>query len=131
MIIPILPISLIYIVIYVIVNKRKTIPSAYIGKTNIKKYLINEFYKSLNHYTEKFNTKIVYVDLGYDIGKICHECGALTHDDSSNILHCDCGATVDKDLNAGINLLSYLINKCGLKNRFFFKKENVKQLELF
>lgn len=100
-------------------------------KTIIEKHLINEFYKSLNHYAEKFNAKVVYVDLGYDIGKICHECGALTYDDSSNILHCDCGATIDKNLNAGINLLSYLVNKCGLKNRYFFKKENVKQLELF
>ena len=106
--------------------------SKYSSSRVIESFLINEFYKSLKHYGEKYRCKIIYVDLGYSIKKICHKCGSFIFKDNGQaIVHCECGAVFDEDLNAARNLLSYLINKCGLKNRLLFKQENASQLSLF
>ena len=106
--------------------------SKYSSSKVIESFLINEFYKSLKHYGEKYRCKIIYVDLGYSIKKICHKCGSFIFKDNGQaIVHCECGAVFDEDLNAAMNLLSYLINKCGLKNRLLFKQENASQLSLF
>ncbi|WP_449461596.1 transposase [Tardisphaera miroshnichenkoae] len=66
---------------------------------------------------EKYGKNLVEIGRFDPSSKTCSRCGAIKHDLalSDRVFHCDvCGLTIDRDLNAAINILNIGLIKVGL-----------------
>ena len=73
-----------------------------------------EFRKKLTDKCKEFGIELRAVDRFYPSSKTCHNCGCIKHDLklSERVYKCpDCGFTIDRDLNAALNLRDAKIYK--------------------
>ena len=69
-----------------------------------------ELRRQLEYKSEIYGDTLVVVDRWYPSSKTCSNCGYVKNDLTLNdrIYHCDsCGFTMDRDLNAAMNLSQY------------------------
>lgn len=60
---------------------------------------------------ERLGIVFIEADRWYPSSKTCSHCGKIKRDLklSDRTFHCECGFTLDRDLNASINLANYQI----------------------
>lgn len=66
----------------------------------------------MSYKAERLSIPIYFVDRFYPSSKTCSACGCIKHDLklSDRVFNCsDCGASLDRDLNAAINLARYAV----------------------
>lgn len=68
-----------------------------------------EFSRQLKYKTEFYNSQLVIADRWFASSKTCSNCGTKkeTLSLSERVFNCDCGVSLDRDLNAAINLKNY------------------------
>lgn len=77
-----------------------------------------EFRRQLTYKAEMTGAQVVVVDRFFQSSKTCHSCGTIHMMKLSNrVMVCACGNTMDRDLNAAINLKNYAVSStvsaCG------------------
>lgn len=72
-----------------------------------------EFRKKLNSKCKQNSIELRVVDRFYPSSKTCSECGEIKKDLKlkDRIYNCSCGFTIDRDLNASINLKNAKVYK--------------------
>ena len=76
----------------------------------IAKQKLYEFKRQIQYKAERFGIEFVEADMFYASSKTCHHCGHIKKDLklSDRVYVCPvCGAKLDRDLNAAINLANY------------------------
>ena len=70
-----------------------------------------EFKRQIKYKSERFGIEFVEADKWYPSSKTCSHCGKIKKDLKlkDRIFKCGCGFTLDRDLNASINLANYQI----------------------
>ena len=64
---------------------------------------------------------MIFADRYFPSSQICSNCGAIHKEmdqintQSETKLICDCGATIDRDLNASRNLLKYALDRLKIE----------------
>ena len=69
-----------------------------------------EFKRQIQYKCERFGIEFIEADRFYPSSKTCSVCGSIKKDLklSDRVYHCEnCGAVIDRDLNAAINLANY------------------------
>lgn len=68
-----------------------------------------EFRRQLDYKTKLYGSKLVIADRWFASSKTCSKCGCKkeTLSLSERVFNCDCGVSLDRDLNAAINLKNY------------------------
>ncbi|MED4455096.1 transposase [Metabacillus fastidiosus] len=68
-----------------------------------------EFIRQMKYKCEKYGIEYIQVDRFYPSSKKCSSCGNIKKDLklSDRVYSCSCGLTIDRDLNASINLSKY------------------------
>ena len=84
-----------------------------------------EFRRQLEYKCEWYGSKLIVVDRFYPSSKTCSHCGFI-HNElklKERVFNCpNCGFSVDRDLNAAINLSkagSFSVSACGVSNQTF------------
>jgi len=84
----------------------------------------NEFRRQLDYKCKWYGATLTIVDRFYPSSKTCSDCGYINKDLrlSDRVYKCpDCGLSIDRDLNAAINLMkkavSYTASACGEPNQ--------------
>ena len=74
-----------------------------------------EIRRQLEYKSEWLGNKIIYVDRWFPRSKICSSCGCIseTLKLSDRIFACDCGLSIDRDLNAAINIRNHITDSVG------------------
>jgi len=75
-----------------------------------------EIKRQLEYKSAWYGGELFYVDRFFPSSKLCSSCGTIKEDLTLNdrVYSCDCGLTIDRDLNASINLKNYyIVNKLG------------------
>jgi len=80
----------------------------------------SKFKTMLEQKAKEYDSEVKYVNRWFPSSKTCSKCGNIQKDLSlkDRIYICECGNTIDRDLNASINILKqhsseYGENKCG------------------
>ena len=75
----------------------------------IRKQGFYEFRRQLDYKCKFRGIKLVVADRFYPSSKICSQCGEIKKDLKlkDRVYKCNCGLTIDRDLNASINLANY------------------------
>lgn len=70
-----------------------------------------EFRRQLTYKCEWYGIELVVADRFYPSSKTCYSCGSIKKDLklSDRVFNCECGFSIDRDLNASINLANYNI----------------------
>ena len=70
-----------------------------------------EFKRQMKYKCERLGILFIEADRWYPSSKTCSYCGKIKRDLklSDRTFHCECGFTLDRDLNASINLANYQI----------------------
>lgn len=70
-----------------------------------------EFKRQIKYKCERLGIVFIEADRWYPSSKTCSHCGKIKKDLklSDRTFHCECGFTLDRDLNASINLANYQI----------------------
>ena len=70
-----------------------------------------EFKRQMKYKCERLGILFIEADRWYPSSKTCSHCGKIKKDLklSDRTFHCECGFTLDRDLNASINLANYQI----------------------
>lgn len=90
-----------------------------------------EFRRQLEYKSLMTGAEVVVIDRFYPSSKTCSACGTI-HDLklSDRTMVCDCGNTMDRDLNASINLMnkavSYTVSACGEESSDAMQFDSVK-----
>ena len=76
---------------------------------SIRKQCFYKFRQYLTYKTELYGIELVVADRFYPSSKTCSQCGSVKHalKLSDRLYKCNCGLTIDRDLNASINLSKY------------------------
>ena len=78
----------------------------------ISEQCFGEFRRQIEYKCEFFGIELRIVDRWYPSSKTCSNCGCIKSDLklSDRTYHCEeCGFTIDRDLNAAINLSKYMV----------------------
>ncbi len=72
-----------------------------------------EFRRQLEYKTAWAGEKLLVADRFFPSSKLCHHCGCINDDLTlrDRIWRCDCGAVLDRDLNAAINLRNLAVRR--------------------
>ena len=77
---------------------------------SIKEAKFHEFRRQLEYKTKRYGIELVVADRFYPSSKTCFSCGYIKKDlklkDRTYVCP-HCGATIDRDLNAAMNLATY------------------------
>lgn len=75
----------------------------------IQKQGFYEFRRQLTYKCEWYGIELVVADRFYPSSKTCNSCGNIKKDLklSNRVYKCECGYTMDRDLNASMNLANY------------------------
>ena len=78
---------------------------------HIQKQGFYEFRRQLTYKCEWYGIELVIADRFYPSSKTCNSCGNIKKDLklSDRVYKCECGYTMDRDLNASMNLAKYNI----------------------
>ena len=68
-----------------------------------------EFKRQIKYKSERLGIEFIQVDRYFPSSKLCSNCGQVKKDLklSNRTYYCDCGLSIDRDLNASINLANY------------------------
>ena len=69
-----------------------------------------EFYRQIKYKTERNNIKLIVADRYYPSSKTCNNCGSYNKElklSDRNYICKECGITLDRDINASMNLKAY------------------------
>ena len=90
-------------------------------KTKLAQVALHSFYQIIKNKAKKYNKELIFADRYFPSSQICSNCGAI-HKEMNQIdtqsetkLICDCGATIDRDLNASRNLLKYALDRLKIE----------------
>ena len=91
-------------------NVKGMMKNQYLAKS-IASQCFYEFKRQMKYKCERLGISFVEVDRWYPSSKTCSHCGKIKKDLklSDRVFHCECGFTLDRDLNASINLANYQI----------------------
>ncbi|MEM3828538.1 MAG: RNA-guided endonuclease TnpB family protein [Conexivisphaerales archaeon] len=92
-----------------------------------------QFKRMLSYKMKWRNGELIEIERFVPSSKICSKCGNIKHDLklSDRIYHCDvCGFSIDRDLNAAINILKIGMNKIGRGTPEFTPAESATAAEL-
>ncbi|WP_248625488.1 RNA-guided endonuclease InsQ/TnpB family protein [Enterococcus cecorum] len=91
-------------------NVKGMMKNEYLAKS-IASQCFYEFKRQMKYKCERLGIAFVEVDRWYPSSKTCSHCGKIKKDLklSDRVFHCECGFTLDRDLNASINLANYQI----------------------
>lgn len=91
-------------------NVKGMMKNQYLAKS-IASQCFYEFKRQMKYKCERLGISFVEVDRWYPSSKTCSHCGKIKKDLklSDRTFHCECGFTLDRDLNASINLANYQI----------------------
>ena len=91
-------------------NVKGMMKNEYLAKS-IASQCFYEFKRQMKYKCERLGISFVEVDRWYPSSKTCSHCGKIKKDLklSDRVFHCECGFTLDRDLNASINLANYQI----------------------
>lgn len=69
-----------------------------------------EFKRQIEYKSERLGIEFIQVDRYFPSSKLCSNCGQVKKDLklSDRTYYCDCGLSIDRDLNASINLANYV-----------------------
>ena len=90
-------------------NVTKMLKNQYLAKA-IAEQSFYEFKRQIAYKSEQYGIEVVYADDLYIICKRCSQCGNINrHFDPNNPVYCCeyCGFTLDRDVNASMNLAQY------------------------
>lgn len=75
----------------------------------ISEQCLYEFHRQMKYKCEKYGIEFVEADKWYPSSKTCSKCGTIKKDLKlkDRIYKCTCGLSIDRDLNASINLSRY------------------------
>ncbi|MCJ0573069.1 transposase, partial [Enterococcus cecorum] len=70
-----------------------------------------EFKRQMKYKCERLGIAFVEADRWYPSSKTCSHCGKIKKNLklSDRVFYCECGFTLDRDLNASVNLANYQI----------------------
>ncbi len=70
---------------------------------------LSEFIRQMKYKCEKYGIEFIQVDRFYPSSKTCSSCGKMKKDLklSDRMYSCECGLTIDRDVNASLNLANY------------------------
>ena len=91
-------------------NVKGMMKNQYLAKS-IASQCFYEFKRQMKYKCERLGISFVEVDRWYPSSKTCSHCGKIKKNLklSDRVFHCECGFTLDRDLNASINLANYQI----------------------
>lgn len=91
-------------------NVKGMMKNEYLAKS-IASQCFYEFKRQMKYKCERLGISFVEVDRWYPSSKTCSHCGKIKKNLklSDRVFHCECGFTLDRDLNASINLANYQI----------------------
>lgn len=86
-------------------NVKGMMKNRYLSKA-IQKQKLYEFIRQMKYKCEKYGIEFVQVDRFYPSSKTCSSCGEIKKNLklSHRKYECDCGLSIDRDLNAALNL---------------------------
>ncbi len=90
-------------------------------KTKLAQVALHSFYQIIKNKAKKYNKELIFADRYFPSSQICSNCGAIhkemdqIYTQSKNKLTCDCGITIDRDLNASRNILKYALDKLKIE----------------
>ncbi len=75
----------------------------------IRKQCLYEFRRQIEYKCKLIGIELIIADRFYPSSKTCSQCGEIKKDLklSDRVYSCSCGLTIDRDLNASINLSNY------------------------
>ena len=75
----------------------------------IQEQKLHEFKRQIEYKSERLGIEFIQVDRYFPSSKLCSNCGQVKKDLklSDRTYHCDCGLSIDRDLNASYNLANY------------------------
>ena len=76
---------------------------------SIQEQKLYEFKRQVEYKSERLGIEFIQVDRYFPSSKLCSNCGQVKKDLklSDRTYHCDCGLSIDRDLNASYNLANY------------------------
>ena len=91
-------------------NVKGMMKNEYLAKS-IASQCFYEFKRQMKYKCERLGISFVEVDRWYPSSKTCSHCGKIKKNLklSDRVFRCECGFTLDRDLNASINLANYQI----------------------
>ena len=91
-------------------NVKGMMKNKYLAKA-IANQCFYEFKRQMKYKCERLGIIFIEADRWYPSSKTCSHCGKIKKDLklSDRTFHCECGFTLDRDLNASINLANYQI----------------------
>ena len=90
-------------------NVTEMLKNQYIAK-EVAEQSFHEFKRQITYKSEQYGIEVVYADDLYTICKRCSRCGNISRsfDPNSRVYRCEyCGFTLDRDVNASMNLTEY------------------------
>ena len=97
----------------------------YLSKA-VQEQCLYTFRQMLEYKAERAGIKLILADRFYPSSKLCSNCGTIKHNlklTERTYICNECGYTIDRDLNASLNLCRYStvsstgINVCGVSNK--------------
>ena len=75
----------------------------------IQEQKLYEFKRQVEYKSKRLGIEFIQVDRYFPSSKLCSSCGQVKKDlkISDRTYHCDCGLSIDRDLNASYNLANY------------------------
>ncbi len=90
-------------------------------KTKLAQVALHSFYQIIKNKAKKYNKELIFADRYFPSSQICSNCGAIHKEmnqvdtQSETKLTCECGTTIDRDLNASRNLLKYALDRLKIE----------------
>lgn len=90
-------------------NIKGMMKNRYLSKS-ISDQKLSEFIRQLEYKCQKYGIQFIKADMFYPSSKMCSNCGNINKDLrlSNRVYNCECGLSIDRDLNAAINLANYV-----------------------
>lgn len=97
-----------YRIVMETLNIKEMMKNKHLSK-HISNQCFYEFKRQIKYKSDRLGIKFVEADKWYPSSKTCSHCGKIKKDLKlrDRVFHCECGFTIDRDLNASINLANY------------------------
>ncbi|GED31599.1 transposase [Brevibacillus centrosporus] len=86
-------------------NLKEMMKNRYLSKA-IAQQKLHEFKRQMQYKCQRYGISFIEADKWYPSSKLCSSCGHIKRDLklSDRTFRCDCGLTIDRDVNAALNL---------------------------
>ena len=92
----------------------------------------NDFILKLKQKALEYETEVIEIDRWFPSSKLCSHCGVLNEKLTlkDRTYKCECGLTIDRDINAAINILKVGLKTLSLEYNDYKHGENVRPIEV-